>query len=112
MNFDHSPALRMVNSTCLQQHLIEFTFCHNDWSLLVTFLNFNFTFFLLADFDPLYLFVNRLLKYSNAVDLEELILELIGVLSFGVGKFLILGYNGFGVYLLTFHRRCQVTAQL
>ena len=34
MNFDHSPALRMVNSTCLQQHLIKFTFCHNDWSLL------------------------------------------------------------------------------
>ena len=34
-NFYHSPALRMVNSTCLQQHLIEFTFCHNDWSLLI-----------------------------------------------------------------------------
>ena len=36
------------------------------------------------------------------------------MLSFGVGKFsiaLILGYNGFSAYLLTFHRRCQLTAQ-
>ena len=88
MNFDHSPALRMVNLTCLQQHLIEFTFCHNDWSLqnrslLVTFLNFNFTFFLLADFDP-FLFVNRLLKYgttANAVHSEERMCFLLELVS-------------------------------
>ena len=76
-------------------------------SLLVTFLNFNFTFFLLTDFDP-FLFVNRLLKYgttANAVHSEERILELIGVLSFGVGKFniaLILGYNGLALICLLF----------
>ena len=53
----------------LSQWLVPF-----NRSLLVTFLNFNFTFFLLADFDPLFLFVNRLLKYSttaNAVHSEE-----------------------------------------
>ena len=61
--------------------------------------------------------MNRLLKYFTAADAvhsEERILELIGVLSFGVGKFtiaLILGYNGSGAYLLTFHRHCQLTAQ-
>ena len=66
----------------------------------------------------MFLFVNRLLKYcttADAVHSEERILELVGVLSFGVGKFniaKILGYNGFGAYLLTFHRRCQLTAQL
>ena len=57
-----------------------------------------------------------LFKYCNvdAVHSEERILELIGVVSFGVGKFniaLILGSNGFDAYLLTFHRRCQLKAQ-
>ena len=71
----------------------------------------------MADFDPLFLFVDRLFKYcttADAVHSEERILEVIVVVSFGVGKFnivLILGYNGFGAYLLTFHRRCQLTAQ-
>ena len=61
--------------------------------------------------------MDRLLKYcttADAVYSEERILDLIGVLSFGVGKFniaLTLGYYGFGAYLLTFHRRCQLTAQ-
>ena len=69
-------------------------------SLLVTFLNFNFTLFLLADFDPFFLFVDRLFKYCTTADAghsEERIFELIGVVSFGDGKFnsaLILGYNG------------------
>ena len=89
-------------------------------SLLITFLNFNFTFFLLAllaDFDPLFLFVDRLFEYcttADAVHSEERILELIGAVSFGVGKFniaLILGYNVFDAYLLRFHRRCQLKAQ-
>ena len=95
----------------LSQWLVPF-----NRSLLVTFLNFNFT-FLLADFDPLFLFVDRLLKHcttADAVHSKERILKLTGVVSFGVGKFsiaLILGYNGFSAYLLRFHRRCQLTAQ-
>ena len=52
--------------------------------------------------------MERLFKYcttADAVHSEERILELIGVVSFGVGKFniaLILGYNRFDAHLLTF----------
>ena len=123
MNFDHSPALRMVDSTCLQQHLVKFTFCHNDWSLLIIlyWLLFSTIFpssywqILIHSFS---LFVDRLFKYcttTDAVHSEERILELIGVASFGVGKFnntLILGYNGLDAHLVAtcIHRRCQQKA--
>ena len=62
----------------LSQWLVRF-----NRSLLVTFLNFNFTFFLLADFDP-FLFVNRLLKYgttANAVHSEERMCFLLELVS-------------------------------
>ena len=44
----------------LSQWLVPF-----NRSLLVTFLNFNFAFFLFANFDPLFLFLKRLLKYCT-----------------------------------------------
>ena len=62
----------------LSQWLVRF-----NRSLLVTFLHFNFTFFLLADFDP-FLFVNRLLKYgttANAVHSEERMCFLLELVS-------------------------------
>ena len=62
----------------LSQWLVPF-----NCSLLVTFLNFNFTFFLLADFDP-FLFVNWLLKYcatANAVHSEERMCFLLELVS-------------------------------
>ena len=101
---------------------IEFTFCHNDWSLLIVLYWLLFSTSILPSSYwrisiRLFLFADRLLKYCSTADAvysEEHILELIGVLSFGVGKFniaLILEYNGFRAYLLTFHRRCQLTAQ-
>ena len=105
MNFDHSPALRMVNLTCLQQHLIEFTFCNNDWSLLIVLYWLLFSTSILSSSHwrisiRCFCLRDRLFEYcttADAVHSEELILELIGVASFGVGKFniaLILGYNG------------------
>ena len=60
----------------LSQWLVPF-----NRSLLVTFLNFNFTFFLLAFFDP-FLFVNRLLIWYNCCSFGRTY-----VLPFGVGKF-------------------------
>ena len=113
MNFDHSPALRMVNSTCLQQHLIEFTFCHNGWSLLIVLYWLLFSTLILPSsywrisIPCFCLWIGRF-EYcttADAIHSEKRILELIGVVPFGVGKFniaLILGYNGFDAYLLTY----------
>ena len=71
----------------------------------------------MVDFYPLFLFVDWVFKYcttADSVHSKERILELVSVVSFGVGKIniaLILGYNGCDAHLLTIQRRCQQKAQ-